>query len=112
VDWFADPGAWLGRWLFTRGIALVYLIAFLAALRQGRALIGTSGLTPAPGFLQRVPWRRAPSLFHLHWSDRFFAGCSWVGIVLSAAALAGLADRLPVAGWSSGWCCGPCTCRS
>jgi Lipase maturation factor len=103
VDWFADPGAWLGRWLFTRGIALVYLIAFLAALRQGRALIGTSGLTPAPRFLERVPWRSAPSLFHLHWSDRFFAGCSWVGIVLSAAALAGLADRLPVAGWMVLW---------
>ncbi|CCH88054.1 Lipase maturation factor 1 [Modestobacter italicus] len=103
MDWFTDPGAWLGRWLFTRGIALVYLIAFVAALRQGRALIGTTGLTPVPRFLERVPWRRAPSLFHLHWSDRFFAGCCWVGIALSAAALAGLADRLPVAGWMVLW---------
>jgi hypothetical protein len=103
VDWFADPGAWMGRWVFTRGLALVYLIAFVAALHQGRALLGTHGLTPAPRYLERASWKRAPSLFHLHWSDRFFAGCCWTGIALSAAALGGLADRLPLAGWMALW---------
>ncbi|KGH48570.1 membrane protein [Modestobacter caceresii] len=103
MDWFADPGAWMGRWVFTRGLALVYLIAFVAALRQGRALLGTHGLTPAPRYLERASWKRAPSLFHLHWSDRFFAGCCWTGIALSAAALGGLADRLPLAGWMALW---------
>src|SRR3954451_3059390 len=103
MERLADPGAWMGRWVFTRGIALVYLIAFVAALRQGPALIGASGLTPVPRYLRFADWRRAPSLFHLHWSDRFFAGCGWVGIVLSAAALVGLADRLPIAGWLVLW---------
>ncbi|GAA4734315.1 lipase maturation factor family protein [Modestobacter marinus] len=103
MEWFADPGAWLGRWVFTRGLALVYLIAFVAALRQGRALLGTHGLTPVPRYLEWASWKRAPSLFHLHWSDRFFAGCCWTGIVLSAAALGGLADRLPLAGWMLLW---------
>ncbi|MCZ2816246.1 lipase maturation factor family protein [Modestobacter sp. VKM Ac-2984] len=103
MDWFADPGTWAGRWVFTRGLALVYLIAFVAALRQGRALLGTDGLTPVPRYLEWASWKRAPSLFHLHWSDRFFAGCCWTGIGLSLAALGGLADRLPLAGWMALW---------
>ncbi|MGY5883233.1 lipase maturation factor family protein [Modestobacter lacusdianchii] len=103
MDWFADPGAWEGRLVLTRGVALVYLIAFVAALRQGPALIGTSGLTPVPRYLQWASWRKAPSLFHLHWSDRFFTGCCWTGVALSAAALVGLADRLPLAGWMALW---------
>jgi hypothetical protein len=103
MDWFADPGAWVGRLVFTRGIALVYLLAFLVALRQGPALIGTNGLTPVPRSLGRVPWKRAPSLFHLHWSDRFFTACCWLGIGLSLIALVGLADRLPIAGWMVLW---------
>lgn len=103
MDWAADPGAWLSRLVFTRGLALVYLIAFVAALRQFRPLIGTNGLTPVPRYLARTTFRRSPSLFHLHWSDRFFAGCCWTGIALSAAALAGLADRLPLPGWMALW---------
>jgi hypothetical protein len=103
LDWAADPGAWLSRLVFTRGLALVYLIAFVAALRQFRPLIGTDGLTPVPRYLARTPFRAAPSVFHWHWSDRSFAGCCWAGIVLSAAALGGLADRLPLAGWMLLW---------
>jgi hypothetical protein len=103
MDWFADPGAWTGRLVFTRGIALVYLIAFVAALRQGPALLGTRGLTPVPRYLQYASWKKAPSLFHLHWSDRFFTACCGAGIGLSAIALAGLADRLPIAGWMALW---------
>jgi hypothetical protein len=103
MDWFADPGAWLSRLVFTRGLALVYLIAFVASLRQFRPLIGTDGLTPVPRYLGRATFRDAPSVFHLHWSDRFFAGCCWAGIALSAAALLGLADRLPLVGWMLLW---------
>jgi hypothetical protein len=103
MDWAADPGAWLSRLVSTRGLALVYLIAFVAALRQFRPLIGTSGLTPVPRYLARTTFRRSPSLFHLHWSDRFFAGCCWAGIGLSAGGLLGLADRLPLSGWMAWW---------
>jgi hypothetical protein len=103
VEWFTDPGAWMGRLVFTRGIAVIYLIAFVAALRQGPALIGTHGLTPVPRYLRHASWRKAPSVFHLHWSDRFFVACCWVGIALSVAALAGVADRLPIAGWMALW---------
>jgi hypothetical protein len=34
--WYAAPGDWLGRFVFERGLALVYLIAFVAALNQFR----------------------------------------------------------------------------
>jgi hypothetical protein len=98
-----DPGYWAGRWLFTHGLALVYLIAFLAALRQFRPLLGTDGLLPVPRFVARTPFRRAPSIFALHYSDRFFAGCCWAGLVLSAAALAGLVEQAPLGAWMAAW---------
>ncbi|MCZ2828929.1 lipase maturation factor family protein [Modestobacter sp. VKM Ac-2986] len=103
MDWFSDPGAWAGRLLFTRGLALVYLLAFVAALRQAPALIGTHGLTPVPRFLRATSWRTAPSLFRLRFSDRLLSAVCWTGIVLSAATLAGFADRLPIAGWMALW---------
>jgi Lipase maturation factor len=46
-----------------------------------------------------VPFRRAPSLFHLHYSDRFLAGVAWAGAALAAAALLGLPEQGP--GWLS-----------
>ncbi|MGY1750764.1 lipase maturation factor family protein [Modestobacter sp. SYSU DS0511] len=103
MEWFSDPDAWLSRLVVTRGVAVVYLLAFVAALRQGPALLGTHGLTPVPRFLRHASFRRAPSLFHWRWSDGLFAGVCWAGIALSLAVLTGLADRLPVAGWMALW---------
>jgi hypothetical protein len=103
VHWFSDPGYWASRLVFTRGLALIYLIAFLAALRQFRPLLGSSGMLPAPRFLDRTSFHRSPSVFHLHWSDRFFAVVCWAGLVLSAATLAGLVERAPLWGWMAGW---------
>jgi hypothetical protein len=102
-SWLADPGAWLGRLVFTRALALVYLIAFLAARNQFRGLIGRSGILPVPRFVARVHFGASPSVFHLHYSDRFFAGWCWAGMSLSAAALAGGADALPIWGWMALW---------
>nr|WP_246215166.1 lipase maturation factor family protein [Modestobacter muralis] len=84
-------------------MALVYLLAFVAALRQAPALIGAHGLTPVPRFLRATSWRTAPSLFRLRFSDRLLGAVCWTGIVLSAAALVGVADRLPIAGWMALW---------
>jgi hypothetical protein len=103
VAWLSDPGYWAGRLVFTRGLALVYLVAFLAALRQFRPLIGSGGMLPVPRFLARTSFRRSPGVFHLHWSDRFFAGCCWTGLVLAAAALGGLVERFPLGGWMAVW---------
>ncbi|MFF5670474.1 lipase maturation factor family protein [Streptomyces hygroscopicus] len=103
MEWFTSSDYWLSRLVFQRGLAAVYLIAFLVAARQGRALLGERGLTPVPRFLARVPFRRSPSLFHLHYSDRFFVCCAWLGAALSAALLVGAADRVPTAAAMAAW---------
>ncbi|MDP9005818.1 MAG: lipase maturation factor family protein [Actinomycetota bacterium] len=107
MDWFDAPGYWLARLVFQRGLAAIYVVAFLVAVNQFRPLLGERGLLPTPSFLAAVPFRRAPSLFHLHYSDRFFAAVGWAGVVLAAGALGGLVDRGPAwvsaAVWFSLW---------
>jgi len=103
MEWFTSSGYWLSRLVFQRGLAAIYLIAFLTAAHQGRALIGERGLTPVPRFTARVPFRRSPSLFHLHYSDRFFTVCAWLGAALAAAVLAGAADEVPLWAAMAAW---------
>jgi hypothetical protein len=96
VDWFSAPGYWLSRLVFQRALAGVYLVAFLAAALQFRALIGERGMLPVPRLVERLRFRQAPSLFQLHYSDRFFAACAWTGCAVSAALLAGADALLPL----------------
>src|SRR5579875_4032175 len=96
MGWFTAPEYWLGRLVLERGVAAVYLIAFLAAACQFRALLGEHGMLPIPRYLARQSFWQAPSLFHSHYSDRFFSGISWFGAALSAAIVAGLADLVPL----------------
>ncbi|GAA2500400.1 lipase maturation factor family protein [Streptomyces gobitricini] len=53
-------------------------------------------MLPVPAYLRRVPPRAAPSVFHLHYSDRFFALCAWTGVALSLALVAGAGDAVPL----------------
>jgi hypothetical protein len=96
MGWFNAPQYWLGRLILERGIAVVYVVAFVAAARQFRALIGEHGLLPVPRYLARLSFRRTPSIFHVHYSDRFFATVAWLGALLSAAMAVGLARALPL----------------
>ena len=96
MGWFTAPEYWLGRLILERGVAAVYLIAFVAAARQFRALLGERGMLPIPRYLARQAFWQAPSLFHFHYSDRFFATISWFGAALSAAIVAAGADLVPL----------------
>ena len=96
MGWFNAPEYWLGRLILERGIAVVYVFAFVAAARQFRALIGEHGLLPVPRYLARQSFRPTPSIFHVHYSDRFFATVAWLGALLSAAMAVGLAGVLPL----------------
>ncbi|MFB0619182.1 lipase maturation factor family protein [Streptomyces sp. AGS-58] len=96
MDWFSAPGYWLSRLVLQRALAAVYLVAFLTAALQFRALLGERGMLPIPRFTARVRFRRAPSLFQLHYSDRFFAACAWAGCAVSAALFAGADSALPL----------------
>jgi hypothetical protein len=95
-DWFTDPDYWASRLAFQRMLAAIYLIAFLVADNQFRALIGARGLLPVPKFVARVPFRRAPGLFQLYYSDGFFAAVAWAGAAVSAALVLGVFDSAPV----------------
>src|SRR5689334_20121357 len=103
----SSPGDWLGRLLFLRGMALLYLLAFLGAALQFRALLGERGIFPIGRYVAAVPFRRAPSVFHWRSSDRAFAVVAWTGVVVAAALLVGLGDVVPLpasmALWAIPW---------
>lgn len=96
MEWFTAPEYWFGRLVLERGIAAIYVIAFVSAALQFRALIGEHGMQPVPRFLKLQSFWQAPSIFHLHYSDRFFAAVSWFGAAMSAAIVAGAADWVPL----------------
>jgi lipase maturation factor len=96
MDWFFAPDYRLARFAIERGIGLVYLVAFLVTLDQFPALLGEHGLLPAPRFLRQVGFREAPSLFHLHYSDRLLRTVAAVGLALSAAVVAGVPQAGPL----------------
>jgi hypothetical protein len=96
MEWFSAPGYWLTRSLIERGLGLIYIAAFLAALVQFPALLGERGLLPATDYLRVVSFRQAPSLFHFRYSDRLLRLVSAAGLVLAAAIVLGLPQAGPL----------------
>jgi len=86
---------WFSKFLLQRGLALIYLIAFINALNQFIPLMGANGLLPVPQFLNRMSFKKKPSLFHWHYSDTFFKAVTGFGLFLSILALSGISDRGP-----------------
>jgi hypothetical protein len=80
---------WYSRLVFERGLALIYLIAFVAVVNQFVPLLGERGLLPVPRFIEAVPFRVSPSLFYFHATDVMFRAAGWLGILLSLMALSG-----------------------
>ena len=99
MDWFSASGYWLSRLVFQRALAVIYLIAFVAALNQFRPLAGEHGLLPAPRFLGAVSFRQSPTIFKLRYSDRLLAAAAWSGAAVAAAAVLGVTERGPA--WAS-----------
>jgi Lipase maturation factor len=85
---------WYSRWLFERGLAAIYLVAFVAAVRQFVPLLGEHGLEPVTRWVQQVPFRASPSLFYLFPKDQAFRAAAWLGVALSIVALSSLPQRL------------------
>jgi len=95
MEWFSAQDYWLSRFVFQRGLAIIYLIAFTVALNQFRPLLGERGLLPVPRFLARASFRQAPSLFHWRYSDGLLVAVSWTGIVLASAEILTLPEHAP-----------------
>ncbi len=106
-DWLSAPDYSIGRLLLERGLAGTYLVAFVVALRQFPALLGEHGLLPAPQFLRATRFRSAPSLFHLHYSDRALVAVSWAGVIVAGSLVLGLPQAAPLpvtmAAWAALW---------
>jgi hypothetical protein len=96
----AAPDYLVARFLIERGLAALYLVAFVVAWRQFPALCGERGLEPAPRFLEAVPrFLDAPSIFRwIGYSDGRLRAVSGAGIAVAAALLVGLpqSPELPV----------------
>ncbi len=86
----------LTRLLLQRGMAAIYLVAFLTVLLQGKPLVGERGLLPIPDFLEGKSFQEAPSLFHWRFSDRMLDLVSWTGLLLAGCAVLGLTEAGPV----------------
>jgi membrane protein implicated in regulation of membrane protease activity len=86
---------WLVRFFFQRGLALIYLLAFLVAANQFRPLAGENGLLPIERYVEHASFAERPSLFYLVPSDRAIGLAAWSGVLLSLAALVGAPYWLP-----------------
>ncbi len=90
----------LSRDLFLRLLGFVHLTAFASLAPQILGLVGDEGLMPAAAYLARTyeiwgsaAYRELPTLLWLWPSDGFLVGTCWLGMALSAAAMAGVAPR-------------------
>ena len=96
MDWLWSPDSSVARVLLQRGLAALYLIAFLNAFLQFPALLGERGLEPAPQFLRVVSWRRAPSLFQWRYSDALLRAVALLGMAVSLGLLVGIVESAPL----------------
>jgi len=100
-------GYWLTRLVLQRGLALVYLIAFVAVIHQFNPLLGEHGLLPVPRFVQLVRFTDSPSFFFWFPKDFAFDVFGGIGVALSLFALSGFSERfgnlVSAATWSSLW---------
>lgn len=89
-------------WLFTRALCLIYLVAFLSLMTEGKGLWGANGVLPIRDYMKAMdqtedPARhwKAPAIFWLSTSDDMIKGVAITGAVAAIAAFVGFAQ---------GWC--------
>ena len=90
------------RQVLQRGIAALFLVAFVSSLNQFRPLLGERGLLPAPALLA---WAAAnpsrakllrPTLFRrIRYTDRRLVALCVAGIVIAALLVAGIPQLGP-----------------
>ena len=85
----------IARQVLQRGVAAIFLVAFLSTANQFPALLGDHGLLPVRDWVSRLRFRDAPSLFHWRYSDRMLRVLAWGGVLLAATLVAGLPQLGP-----------------
>jgi hypothetical protein len=95
------PGHLWARWIFLRGLGLIYFSAFYSLLFQIKGLIGPDGILPAQDYLQAVGassfqaqrfWF-APTLLWFGASDRALMLVVWLAIIASILVVVNLWPR-------------------
>jgi len=80
--------------LYLRGLAAVYLVAFVSLWMQLDGLLGERGILPAHELMERVRsvgmagWVRLPTLFHLSATDAALHAVCGAGAVIAALTVA------------------------
>lgn len=102
MDGFAAADFGFAREVLQRGIAAVFLVAFISTLNQFRPLLGERGLLPAPVLLDWVgdkPSRRRmlhPTIFlRVRYTDRRLVALCGGGIAVSALLVVGIPQLGP-----------------
>jgi hypothetical protein len=95
MEWFDASDYELARQVLQRGIAALFVIAFVSTAAQFPALLGEHGLLPTPRFLETGYARRQPTIFRWHYSDRMLRGVCVVGALAGASVVLGLPQRGP-----------------
>ena len=95
MEWFAADGYEVAREILQRGIAAVFVVAFLSAVAQFPALLGERGLLPVRSFLAMPYAKRLPTLFRWHYSDRLLRILSWSGAIIAGSLVAGIPQLAP-----------------
>jgi hypothetical protein len=95
MDLWGTESYWLARLLFQRGLAVIYLVAFLVAATQFQPLAGEDGLLPLDRYVESTAFRERPSLFQLVPDDRAIGIAAWTGVGLSIAALVAVPYWVP-----------------
>ena len=94
------PGYLVPRWIFLRGLGLIFFSAFYSLAFQIRGLIGPRGILPAENYLAEVArvfgaqrfWF-APSLFWWSASDRALLAVCVVGMLASFLLVVNICPR-------------------
>jgi hypothetical protein len=97
ADLLGAEELWVARELLQRGAGLLFGLAFANVLGQWAPLLGDRGLTPVRRFTQRVPFRAAPSVFQMRYSDRLATTLALGGLAIAASTVAGWPQRLGTA---------------
>src|SRR5580658_9613913 len=112
INWFlgprpatADqPGHLWSRWIFLRGLGLIYFSAFYSLFFQIKGLIGLNGILPAVDYLQLVTtslhgkrfWF-APSLLWFGAGNHALMALCWGGLIAAALVVLNLWPRVSLA---------------
>lgn len=95
MEWFSAGDYELAREVLQRGIAAIYLVAFVSTAAQFRVLLGERGLLPVPDFIRNTSWAQAPSLFRIRYSDRLLLVVTAVGALVAVTLVLGLPQAGP-----------------